>query len=110
MTKSAWEFAEPVAKGMKLLDELLGPDWVETVNLSELNLASECNCILGQKSFDICGVHHSFGDALNATFVGPEDEVKLASEQGFYAGNGNDYPALTQAWNNAIVARRRETQ
>ena len=37
-----------VARGVALLDRTLA-DWGERIDLDRLNLASPCNCILGQE-------------------------------------------------------------
>ena len=46
-----------VEKGIALLDERSGPEWVNRVNRSTLNIASSYSCVLGQ-TFD------HFHDAL----------------------------------------------
>ena len=109
MAKSSWEFSDQVAKGMKLLDERLGPEWVEKIVLSELDLASGCACVLGQLSIEVCSTKGSYFEAALTIFGGTDEPDGTAEDYGFYARKHDDYPALTQAWNTAIVARRRET-
>jgi hypothetical protein len=41
------EAASRVARGVKWLDEAV-PDWRSKIDLQELDLTSECNCVLGQ--------------------------------------------------------------
>jgi hypothetical protein len=112
MTKESWQFNDQVAKGMKLLDERV-PGWMEKVELSELDLGSDCACILGQTSIQLGGSSYSYGEAVRVLFPNTPPSYyrppAAVIEHGFYASNPDDYPALTQAWNNAIVARRRET-
>lgn len=114
MTRQSWEFQPMVDKGFKLLDERLGPEWVEKIDLRCLDLQSACACILGQTSIDIVGrvgCYHAATDALfpvgDSLPLGDQDE---AEAHGFVLfDNPLNYPALTECWRNTILSRRAES-
>lgn len=109
MPKLPFEFQPMVDKGCKLLDERLGPEWVEKIDLRQLQLASNCDCVLGQLSIDVCGVAHSYEDACIGLFREISDDSVV--EHGFLLAsddNPRDYEPLTKCWTLAISARRAE--
>lgn len=93
-----------VTRGAQLLDERL-PGWVDRIDLDRLNLASSCNCILGQKFGDyLDGIDALFNcqntDAINHGFDAFEDEGADAEAA--------EYEALTAEWRRVILARREQ--
>jgi hypothetical protein len=115
-----------VAQGVALLDEKL-PGWVNRIDLDKLDLASTCDCILGQEfkghpdvdmeddgndegwptasPFDI-GVRELF---VAAQFTNPEH---AARSHGFNASSPSlpgEFAALTAGWKRVVLARRAVT-
>lgn len=85
---------ESVGRGIELLDKYR-PGWDKKIDLAQLDIANGCKCVLGQ----VYGSYFAGVEALNLT---------MAKEFGFssdYSGESNN-PALTQAWREAIAARR----
>lgn len=109
-----WEFQPRVDKGCKLLDERLGPEWVEKIDLDQLNLQSNCDCILGQTSFGVGGKPYSYQSAAEILFppIIPLDSLDHDSIEahGFvlYENLPWDYLALTECWRQTILSRRQE--
>lgn len=98
--------AARVAVGADWLDER-HPGWVDAIDIDTLDMASDCNCILGQQ----------FGDYANAVddYPGEGDDFLTTDETtalGFYAGGADsdtgrrDYPLLTAEWKRLILSRR----
>jgi hypothetical protein len=90
-----------VKEGMRLLDER-GPErWWERIDLDTLDVASSCNCVLGQ-------TYGGYGDGVDALDLTTAETVAHA----FYpaAGVWSVYRSachtLTAAWREAIGARR----
>jgi hypothetical protein len=107
---------ERVARGAALLDKTLA-DWDERIDLDQLNLASECNCILGQEftghprvdpydSWD----RTPFAIGMNELFANEEKRDLAAIGHGFDSRIGDgaetEYAALTAEWRRVILARR----
>lgn len=98
-----------VARGVALLDEKL-PGWIERIDLDKLDLASGCNCILGQtwSKGDDDGRFTAFELQADALGLYGEDE----NDYGFNAGGEDyfedrpEYDALTAEWRRVILARR----
>ncbi len=107
------------ARGARFLDTR-GVDWVDQIDLTRLNLATQCDCVLGQ----LYGEYRKGADAL---FLTDEQTVKL----GFYAppglfefafecaeGHTHEYvfgapyafEELTMAWREEIQKRRCATR
>ena len=109
--KSSWEFQPRVDKGCKLLDERLGPEWVEKIDLEILNLEFGCACVLGQLCIDIVGGGHTYGLAAQALFPNRAFvDNDAAEEHGFILQDTpHDYPALTECWTRTIARRRAES-
>lgn len=42
------EVTQRVERGAAFLDGIIGPEWVDRINLDTLRLSSACNCIAGQ--------------------------------------------------------------
>lgn len=95
------ELESRVELGMVWLDARL-PGWVDLIDLDELDVASPCNCLLGQ----------TLGD-WDLRVVGMEMDQLAAC--GFDASTSHDgmadeYAALTELWKRAIRQRRAEAQ
>lgn len=109
----AWEFQPRVDKGFKLLDERLGPEWVEKIDLRTLALQSNCSCVLAQLAIDLGSQVQSFGGVVGPLFgVSPFEGNDLAVDYGFVLPDGDnpkDYEALTKSWTRTISARRAES-
>jgi hypothetical protein len=100
-----------VARGAALLDEKL-PGWHERIDLDRLDLASSCDCVLGQEFAD-----HSDAKADVDPYAVGLDKLDLwgfeAAEDGFesYSEHDDDeadadHAALTAEWKRVILARR----
>lgn len=98
---------ERVVAGAKFLDEHM-PGWEKRVNLDELEMSSECLCILGQQN-------GSYGQVAES--LGLDPDGKQATDLGFLEStlgdvNANlhavlaEYHALDDAWHDLITARR----
>jgi hypothetical protein len=103
--------AERVARGAALLDER-EPGWWQRIDLSKLDLASTCRCVLGQL-FSIAddnwppnngywsglarfGLRESASEAISGS----------AGSHGFASIRNEDYDALDAEWRRVIEARR----
>jgi hypothetical protein len=97
------EAAGAVARGVALMDER-DPGWLEHIDLNRLNLRSNCNCIVGQRS----GGNYSIG--LRVLGLGLDGEP--ASRYGFDTGVLASglyrlaYDALENEWRKVITERR----
>lgn len=114
MSKEPFEFQPMVDKGCKLLDERLGPEWVEKIDLRQLNLQSGCACILGQTSLHLGGTVSSYMSGARICFPTEKHFIdqEAAEAHGFVLlddGAPLNYPALTECWRNTILARRAES-
>ena len=86
-----------VKKGARFMDKYR-PGWARRVKITKLDMASSCNCILGQE-------FGGFGAALWGTNRIPE-LMGQTDELGFSAEKIDDYSLLTDAWKDEIRARR----
>jgi hypothetical protein len=109
-----------VNRGVELLDQKLGPDWVHLIDLESLDLASSCRCVVGQL-FDPDGALLQKID-LNEHMltVDPEENGQYTvglDYLGIYAGYGEDeaygfqlgdgyWYDLTEAWRIKIAQLR----
>jgi hypothetical protein len=111
-----------VKRGARWLDEHW-PDWWREVDLSTLNLASSCDCVLGQLGRDYTAVANHFslvlsederdlvdGFNLFEQWVMPNlglDDVDMQNFGFEYAPwEGVTYENLQEAWADAITERR----
>ena len=89
-----------VVRGAALLDETL-PGWVERIDLDNLALDDECDCVLGQ-TWD--------GYSLSSPFDAHMNELGLLGsegiEHGFDVRDPREYEALTAEWKRLVEARR----
>lgn len=90
--------AERVAAGAEWLDEY-SPGWVARIDLSSLDTADPCNCVLGQ-------IYGSYFESPRRARILWEDDY-IADERGFN-GPEEDMRPLTAAWVELIEERRRE--
>lgn len=121
--------AERVQRGAFLLDTQF-PGWVDQVDLSTLNLASGCDCILGQKFGDFaCGARATGLSVETASVsLGARSRAQL-EEHGFLVDidvrvhygpigarlaemerSDREYVALTNEWAKLITDRRAASQ
>lgn len=88
---------ERVSLGMAWLD-VRQPDWGDLIDLDELDVASPCNCLLGQTlggfDLDVAGLDMDQAAALGFDASSSHD------------GMGEEYAALTEIWRTAIQERR----
>lgn len=96
-------FRKQIEAGAKLLDEKR-PEWVDLIDLSDLDLGDTCNCVIGQVFFE-----KTYISALMDLF-GEEDELKandLSHDYGFATRSlqGFSYETLTQEWIEYIEGR-----
>lgn len=88
-------FQKEIAKGVKLLDQSQ-PDWRDEINLSTLDMGSNCYCVLGQ----LYGSYSAGADDL-AIDLDSEDygfELPLSNDSRPATG----YDILTKEWKEAI--------
>lgn len=99
---TAPDYAARAAAGAAYLDQHR-PGWAGQINLDWLDLASECDCVLGQLSNDgYQGMRRELG-------LDPGDAVTL----GFSLGAGRpweDWTLLDDAWAAEITRRREPAQ
>lgn len=90
------ERSERIEAGMCLLDSF-EPGWEAKIDLTKLNIASHCDCVLGQ-------LYGTYSVGLGRT--GLESNPMLTGwNHGFTVGSdGND--VITEAWREAIASRR----
>lgn len=95
---------ERVQAGAAWLDET-EPGSVDRIDPDQLDLASICDCILGQ-------IHGDYDDARDARLQGSD---YAAASYGFTIwpdhapdgmNTGEEFAALTEAWRELIAARR----
>lgn len=119
--------AERVQRGAALLDTRF-PGWVDSVDLSTLNLASGCDCILGQKFGDFrAGARQTHLAVETSSVPMGERSRDQLQEYGFLVnynfgvGLANwslaevarvdrEYAELTDAWAKLITDRRAASQ
>lgn len=94
--------APNVARGAEFLDEKLGPEWHEQINLRTLDLGSTCNCVVGQLFRQ---GRRDFAAYGRGTYkLGVKDERRL----GFMTWGRQRYDSLTDSWKALIQQRRKE--
>jgi hypothetical protein len=90
--------AERVNAGATWLDQR-EPGWADRIDLDQLDLGSDCRCILGQ-------LHDNYGDGIDA--LGIHFLSGQTMQFGFNAWNlgGGEFDELTAAWRELISQRR----
>lgn len=102
------EVKDRVERGIQLLYAKHGPDWVEKIDLDELQLSSGSACVLGQIYADeASGYEDGYDYASSAVF----DDLNM-SDFGFtIAGKiyrDDDWEQLQEAWEEALRPLKRE--
>jgi hypothetical protein len=98
--------AERVAKGAALLDKK-NPGWWKpdaapiAIDLDDLELSSDCNCVLGQLAGNYAEGVSGLGIHLLRQEVTHGFLLDLNGE-----GDDLDWPPLTAEWKRVITARR----
>lgn len=92
-----------VLRGAEFLDEKLGPDWDEEIDLNRLNLGSTCNCIVGQLNPAHQRLRHRRYWQGLLTLGATERAAKL----GFNTWGRQTFDTLTEGWAALILKRRR---
>lgn len=114
---SVWEVEdvfERVSRGAEALD-VEHPGWAEMIDLSELQLSDECNCVVGQLSTQVVPGYRygSFVPEEVLSFrynLSDYDPCDFASMLGFDIYSGSDdneaaYALLQEAWLDEIMDR-----
>ena len=104
-----WEQRGPMSSADLRSRVKRGADWLFKrrpkalwrIDLEKLDLASPCNCVLGQEWGD-------YADALDVVLPPLAPGRPWAVEHGFLQSDGRGYKALTQAWREEITTRREE--
>jgi hypothetical protein len=96
--------AERVARGAALLDER-EPGWWQRIDLSKLDLASTCRCVLGQLWIDMA-IEDDEEDPYNMALRDLSLYHGRDEDLGFDREDGEQYPPLTAAWRELIEERR----
>ncbi|MBA2643596.1 MAG: hypothetical protein H0U82_11830 [Actinobacteria bacterium] len=91
-----------VDRGAALLDEEYGPAWDKKINLERLNLASPCNCVLGQLHPRASSPYMRGLDRLGFGHMSGKPEA-----HGFHVRRNGRWDNLTDAWRELIEARRK---
>jgi len=86
-----------IRSGIEILDDIIGPIWIRSIDVESLDIR-DCNqCILGQ-------LYGSYECGVDYLFQGSEQR---ASDHGFIApSDGID--RLTQEWKNVIDKKLHE--
>lgn len=109
--------AQAAAKRGAALLDTVRKGWFWNIRVTDLDLASSCNCILGQlsknKPWDYGSYARGAEKVLGWQVSGPERETPDAAKAeryGFFRRMHRkqdvDYPLLTQAWANEVRIRR----
>jgi hypothetical protein len=113
------EVPEQVRAGAAFLDEVIGPEWIEQVNLDTLDLESGCRCVAAQivNQFE-GGYNNAWEYAMYEWGVVTPDgldesittiDLDRARALGFlgptHSGNPPTWQALELGWRDLIAAR-----
>lgn len=102
--------AARVEAGAAWLDETV-PNWERRVDDTMLDLASGCNCILGQV-FKVAAAPFTGYEWATRTFTGYEHYLPVASgwavEHGFLVDKDETAEELDDAWLDLMDTRRRQ--
>ena len=99
-----------VERGAALLDERLGPEWDEKIDLERLALGSTCDCIVGQLyQAPRRRKHAAYWRGIKELGVkGSEPEYGFDTACGRPGRRGfGSYWSLTAAWKRLIKSRRK---
>ena len=102
------EINDAVARGAALLDEK-APGWIDKIDLSTLNIASDRLCILGQvyeDYEDFAGASGELFDLLPCCCECAGYAVIPVAAHGFDIDDFTSYKELLIAWKAHITARR----
>lgn len=105
--------------GAAFLDVVVGPSWIEAVNLDRLDMTDGCNCVAGQQiaAIDQLDVYvNPFEQAMfEWGIVTPEKgtvdpvlmtvDTERARDLGFLGVAAGDYSDLRDAWVDVIAER-----
>jgi hypothetical protein len=99
-------FRDQIEAGTALLDEKIGPAWLDRQNLSRFCLSDTRDCVVGQSQPDV-----DYIDTLMHLFQTDDDQeaINKAHIYGFAIspdGNYADYETLTEEWKAYIQERR----
>lgn len=94
------KFSTEINRGVDLLDEQLGPTWLDKVDVAVLDMECACKCILGQ-------LYGMFYKGRSELFG--HDSMDTVSTHGFDA-NWLDYNQLTREWIEEIMKQRKGRQ
>lgn len=103
-----------VKRGAALLDQKL-PGWFVEIDLEKLNLASDCQCVLGQLACDIVPrrtwLKHWRSTGRKPRYTQATEQLKLFGNQDFTHGFNADikvtFEELDLAWRRHIERRLR---
>jgi hypothetical protein len=109
-TRAELELA--VARGVQYLDYNL-PGWRQRVNADDLDMAMECECILGQlfgdRHTELAPLvpssfprEHSYSYALLALSMQQSEAVKLGFDCVHRSGDGCEYALLNELWREEL--------
>ena len=88
--------ARAAERGINFLDKVYGhKDWVNRIDANKLDIASDCNCIIGQLSGSYNRNVHILDSSSATVFC-------------FFESTQVSFPALTTAWRKQIRARQRQ--
>lgn len=107
--------AERVANGVKYLDEYV-PDWVGRITLPELDMRSDCSCVIGQ----VVGTYDAiltdgWGDAEGVRLITSREAAecgfdslgRVADARGSFDERfTEEFDALQAEWERVINERR----
>lgn len=97
-------FNTQIDRGIRLLDERIGPDWINKIDLGELKMSHGCHCVLGQ-----LGKPNGMGFWDMVEDLRIEDRGDYGAKYGFYIGLGKEercWYQLKIEWTEAILALR----
>jgi hypothetical protein len=98
--------AARVQRGAEKLDEGIGGDWHDSIDLLDFDITSLSDCILGQLYRDeVREPWQAFGRGMVALFGEDDDNFETARFYGF-DGDTSEYVDLQDAWNALILSRR----
>lgn len=101
--------AERVARGAALLDEKV-EGWPERIAVRELDLRSCRDCVIGQLFSDAADIYEdgvlAYDEGIYRLGITGAGETAHGFSLPRWAGDDDDYAALTALWRSEIEARR----
>lgn len=91
-TKTDESAYQAVLRGADLLDQHLGPNWEDRVDLDRLNIRDPKLCVLGQ-------LMGSWGRGVEAL------DIRYSGRYGFNAARGTEEAAMAEAWERVLGER-----